>query len=734
MYKQFLTLIFTFLLFSLTSAGLWAQKKYVKEGEKPEILKPEMRVTAWLNDETAVLQVGGPFSAPSYIELNAKTGKQKPYEGDPYSLMMSRMEAAAVAIVREGDVFYRNEEGKTVQLTNTGEEEQNPLLSPDKKYVAFTRNNNLYTIRIADRKETPLTFDGSDVILNGYASLVYEEDVLTGGYRTFWWSPDSKYIAFYRFDDSQVPVATLTDICPMPEKGRASRVADVRDEKKIRYDYQHIKVETYRYSKPGDKNADVRVGIANPEGGNITWADFKAGEDCYFGDPYWRPDSKGLWVQWLNRGQDSLFIYNVYPETGKKEVVYHETQKTWVMINCKHRVRFLPSGKGAIIASDKSGWDQLYLYDLNGKLINRITNGDYKVLDVMHVDEKNKTLYFTCFKDNVACTDLYKVNLDGKNLKRLTFGNYSHKVEFSPDIKYFITTYCNSSTPDRVALLTTNGKLITELYDRKGADFDQYELDKNEIITVKSDDGKFDIPMTVRWPAGMKKGEKYPLYVRIYGGPNMMWMTQTYFSNNAPKVDDDKVILVFMDHRGSGLCGKVGADYIHRNLGYWELKDYTACVKWLVENGQADAEKVFIQGHSYGGFMTCYALTMGADVFKFGIAGAPVTDWLFYNTAYTERYMDSPDENPEGYKNSSVVMNADKFKGRLLIAHGMSDNNVHVQNTLQFVGELQRLNKQGFEMMIYPEDGHSLIGKHLNQYNALMKRFQRECFYGKDND
>ncbi len=708
--KLLLTLVVT-----LLTTGLFAQKKYVSEGERPEIQKDAMRLVSWQGDDAVIFSISGTPSNPKptvYTQVNAKTGKQTPFTGDIQSLYKS------------------NDSGitKTSQVASIPRE---AVPSPDKQYVAFTRNNNLYTIRIADGKETQLTFDGSDVILNGVASYVYKEDVLVGSSSTtFWWSPDSKYIAFYRFDDSRVPIATITDAQPMAEARFINSGMDTRTEKEREYDYQHIYVETARYPQPGDDNPEVKVGLVSPGGGSVVWADFKDKGDHYLGTPIWRPDAKGLWVQWLNRGQDTLIIYNVHPATGGKEEVYKETQKTWVMIGHKNRIQFFPSGNEAIISSDKSGWVQLYRYDLNGKLINPITNGTFKVLDVLRIDEPTKTIYFTCYKDNVACIDLYKVGFDGKNLKRLTFGNYSHNVNISPNAKYFVTSYSNPSTPEKMALCTIDGKLVAELYDRKGADFDNYEICRAEIITVKSEDGKFDIPMRVTWPAGMEKGKKYPLSVRVYGGPDMMWMTHPEFSGILAKEDDDKVISVFMDHRGSGLCGKVGADYMHRNLGYWEIKDYSQCVKWLVENGQADPEKVYIAGHSYGGYLTCYALTYGADVFKFGMAGAPVTDWKFYNTAYTERYMDSPAENPEGYKNSSVITHADKLKGRLLIVHGMRDDNVHVQNTLQLANEFQRKNKLGFEMMLYPEDRHVMIGPRLTHLNNLRTRFQKSCFWG----
>ena len=567
----------------------------------------------------------------------------------------------------------------------------NPTYSPDSTYIAFTRNNDLYTLRLSDMKETRLTTDGSDVILNGYASWVYMEEILgrPSAYRAFWWSPDSKLIAFFRADDSEVPLFTITD-----SPGHNGYV------------------ETIRYPKSGNPIPKVQTGIVSPDGGDIVWAQVKDTEDFYFALPYWRPDSKALWLQWSNRIQNHLKILETDLTTGAVRPLYEERQDAWIDIDHEPRIYFLESGKGFILASDKSGWQHLYLHDMNGKLIHPITQGDFTVLTILKVDEKEKVVYFTCYKDNIGCEDLYKASLDGKKLQRLSFGDYTHRISLSPDAKYFVTTYSNVGSPPRVALYTTQGKFICEVQNTKNENFELYERPQVEFITIKSEDGKFDLPMRIIWPLQMEAGKVYPLALSVYGGPGSMsarggWMDT--FGGLSHQFAQEGLIQVTVDHRGSGHNGKIGQAYMHRNLGFWEIQDYTQCVEWLVQNRQADPNKVFITGFSYGGYITSYALTYGAGTFTHGIAGGSVTHWTLYDATYTERFMDTPDENPQGYEKSSVLAYANQLQGRLLLTHGLRDENVHIQNTWQLVNLFQEHNKE-FELMAYPESRHGYRG------------------------
>ena len=634
--------------------------------------------------------------------VDAKNGTER--EQNDTDKTQQKTTVAASPFTKSKDLYIKINEVET-RLTKDTFPEINAKISPDGKYVGYTKNNDLYTVEIATQKENRLTSDGSDVILNGYASWVYTEEILgrASRYRSFWWSPDSKKIAFFRTDDSPVAPFTITD-------GPGT----------------HGYVETERYPKVGDKNPEVKVGIVNPAGGAVVFADFNANDDQYFGAPIWTNDGSSLWVQWMNRKQNNLKIYAVDPTNGSKKQVYDEVQKTWIQLEDGYeRMHILANNKNFILESDKTGWNNLYLYDMAGKLINEITPGKFTVTDVNYIDEAKKIIYFTArSKENTARRDLYSVNFDGKKMQRLTFGDYNHGViNMSPDGSYFITTYNNVSTPTKMTLVNNTGKIIKEIADSKGAEMNDYALAKTEIIRVKSDDGLYDLPMKVTWPMNYDKNKKYPALISVYGGPNAGTVMDTWgLTGNQQFYAKEGLIQVAMDHRASGHFGKEGVNYMYHNLGYWEMKDYTTMAKWLIANGGADPKKICITGFSYGGYMTCYALTYGADVFTHGMAGGSVVDWTLYDTHYTERYMGTPADNAEGYKTSSVLNYADKYKGMLQIVHGVIDDNVHLQNSIQFTSKLQDL-KKDFEEMFYSGGRHGWGGNKNLHFQNLKTQF-----------
>jgi dipeptidyl-peptidase 4 len=635
------------------------------------------------------------------ILIDCKTGKEVEYKEE--ATAKDAVVPKPVVSSKDGDLYLKKE-GGDLRLTNDKDREVNPVVSPDGNYVAYTKNNNLYTVNLSTQKETQLTTDGSDVILNGFSSWVYWEEILGRGTnnKAFWWSPDSKKIAYFRSDDTKVPVFTITD-------GTG----------------QHGLVEKERYPKVGDPNPEVKVGIVSPDGGATAWADFNEKDDQYFGMPFWKPDGSTLLVQWMNRLQNTLIIYEVNTATGAKKEFYTETQKTWVDLDDNDRISFLKNGKGFILQSDATGWRHLYYYDMSGKLINAITEGKYTVTDLNSVDEKNGIVYFSArSRENSATRDYYRVNLDGKKLQRLTFGNYNHSfINASPTGEYFITTYSNASAPAKMTLVSNKGKIVKELGDAKGAEFDSYNLAKTELIRVKSDDGLYDLPMKVTWPVNMEAGKKYPVLISIYGGPNAGTVSEGFqLSGTQQWYAKEGLIQVSMDHRASGHFGKEGVNYMYHDLGDWELKDYSTMVKWLIANGSADAKKICITGFSYGGYMTCLALTKFSEVFTHGMAGGSVTDWSLYDSHYTERFMGTLANNPEGYKTNNAMNYVDKYKGMLQIVHGVIDDNVHMQNSLQLISKLQDA-KKDFEFMIYPGGRHGWGGNKGLHFQNLKTKF-----------
>ncbi len=562
----------------------------------------------------------------------------------------------------------------------------NQTFSPDKKSLAFTKDRNLYIKNIKTGVEKKITKDGSDKIFNGYASWIYYEEILgrRSNYKAFWWSPDSRRIVFLRFDNNKVPNFTLT---------RSKGV--------------HGDVEVTAYPKPGDPNPEVKLGVYDLNNRNLLWVDTGVGKDKYISFPKWNPEGTKLFFQDMNRGQDHLVIYNVNLKTGKTKLVYSEKQKSWVEFF--EDLHILKGNKGFILKSDKDGWAHLYHYSMQGKLINRITSGNWRVRAIEKIDERKKNIYFSGFNKSSINNHLFRVGFNGKGLKQLSKKPGYHKFKISSTFKYYIDTYSNISSPSKIELYSINGQLRKTLGDSPAKNFDDWNLGKAEMLEIPAEGG---LMLPGKWilPPDFDKNKKYPVLISIYGGPNAASVYNTYSRLYSYYMAQHGIITLSVDHRGSGHFGKKLVSMMHRKLGYWEMKDYIAAVKWLRTKSFVDLTKIGITGGSYGGYVTCMALTKGADYFTHGIASSSVTDWKLYDSVYVERFMDMPKENPEGYKNGSVMQYADMLKGKLYIVHGEMDDNVHPQNSIQLLSKLQDLNKD-FSFMLYPDGRHGWRGK-----------------------
>ena len=672
----------------LFSVQLSAQKTFntseLAKGQTPAGFYGSMPlILEWPNEKNlAVRMKVHPDSAIKDYLMEVKSGKLSPYQKPPVVIPQE-----ASVTIRNKDIYWRkgNDERR---LTNDTTEEKNPTLSPDKTKVAYTKKNNLYCIDLSDGKEIQLTTDGTQTILNGYATWVYWEEIFgrPTRFRAFWWSPDSKTIAYMRFDENNIKMFPLY-------------VADGT----------HGYIEETRYPKSGDPNPAVKLGFIQYQGGNTTWVDFGEETNHQLGWPKWMPNGDRLYVQWQNRGQDSLRIFAVNPANGGKKEVYFETQKTWTDLSeADSRIEFINGGKDMLIQSDKSGWNHLYLYTADGTLKQQITSGEYRVTSIDHIDEKAAMIYFRArTKQRSAETNLFRVRMNGKDLKQITpDGENVADVNLSPSGTFAAVTHSNLNRPNTVTLFDMNGAAVRTLGGMGDGDVKNYALAKTELIRIKSADGKFDLPAVVTWPKQMIAGKKYPMLISIYGGPDAGTVYDRWqWSPLREFYAAEDIIQVAFDHRASGHFGKEGVNWIHRNLGHWELEDYTTMAKWFIDKEYADPAKIAITGFSYGGYMTCLALTKGRDVFTHGMAGGSVVDWRLYDSHYTERFMDMPQENAEGYKISSVLNYADRYKGMLQIVHGTMDDNVHMQNSIQLIGALQDKGKD-FEFMLYPNGRH----------------------------
>jgi len=586
---------------------------------------------------------------------------------------------------KDNDLYFLDTKESTFkQITKDGKEKHNPHFSPNGEQIAFTSGHNLYVADIENETVKQLTQDGSDVIYNGWASWVYMEEILerSSHYAAFWWSPDSKNIAYLRFDDSLVPEFPL-----------------------YHQDGVHGKIEWTRYPKVGDPNPKVKLGIADIESEKTIWADLDYSKDQYIAWPFWSLDSKQLFFQVLNRDQNDLLIYSANPKTGKKKTIYEEKQATWVEFY--QDLTFLKNGTGFILRSDKSGWRNLYLYDMTGKLINKITDLDWQVDEITLVDEKNGKVYFQGTGKNSTESHLFVINLDGSNLKQLTKTSGTHRTTLSPGGKYFIDKYDSYKSPAKLAIFDNEGKLIKELGDSKTTEMDGYNLGEDRMFTIPTEDGH-NLPVKEFLPPNFDESKKYPVLFSVYGGPGIKTVRNSFARFfYSYYLAEQGIIYIKVDQRGSGHYGKKGMNFMYRNLGKWAMNDFITASKWARNLPFVDTTKIAITGGSYGGYVTALAMTYGADYFNYGIAQYSVTDWELYDDIYTERYMDLPKDNPDGYKFGSVMTHADNYKGLMLITHGTIDNNVHLQNTLQLVNKLENLDKD-FQMMLYPGERHGI--------------------------
>ncbi len=679
---------------------------------------PIPKAWKWLDDDRVIFSYDATFADSTAFAFNARTGRRTEGVKSP---------------ARYQD-FPVKPEG-AVNLT----------YSPDSTKLAFTRDNDLYVLDIASCRETRITCDGSDVILNGYASWVYYEEIFgrASRYKAFWWSPDSRKIGFYRFDNSNVPMFPIYSAFADPEaaaaKSQSPRVTDLALGGSLR---------GTRYPKAGQTNPQVRIGIVELDSQNIVWADFDPSQDQYFGIPFWGPDSKEFFIARMPRLQNTIDLYAVNAADGSRRHVYNETYKTW--LNWFEDVMF--TDKGLYMVRDfETLWQQVYFLSYDGKTFRRLTEGPNWNLSIVRVDEKKGDVYFTAKRDAVAKQALYKVDRKGV-IKALTDPAYNATgISFSPDGKYFVASYSNLTTPTRIGVFSVKGGVVSTgvhnicakdhydvmapvrysgkefahavVADMKGPDYDGDKYALGKLMYMFTSDG-FTLPSVIVYPKDFDASRKYPVHVDIYGGPDTPLVRDRWVSPNASNqwYSDNGIIQITVDPRAAGHNGRAGLDMIYRQLTVWEVKDFCAWADLLKSLPYVDGDRIGVEGFSFGGTMTCMLLMQAPDQFHYGIAGGGVYDWALYDSHYTERYMDTPQNNAEGYEVSRVLNYADGYPTvyqssseqnpepvMLKLTHGTGDDNVHHQNTLQLLDVLHRKGKK-FEFMIYPDGMHGYRG------------------------
>jgi len=591
----------------------------------------------------------------------------------------------AILFTNSNDIWYYDvASGTSKRLTNTREEEMEADFSPDGKSVSFVRGNNLFVVDVATAREKQITQDGSEKIYNGYLDWVYEEELYgRGDKRAYWWSPDSQYIAFLRLDESPVPKFVIPD----------DTVLDQR-------------VENTDYPQSGDPNPLVQLAVTTVGGSSanrfVDLSKYKP-DDTLVVRVTWSPDSKAIIHQVQNREQTYLDL-NAATVDGKSQTLFTETSKAWVGIN--DQPLFLKDGT-AIWQSERDGWNHLYQYDNNGKLMKRVTTGKWEVRTVYGADDAG-WVYFAGTKDSHIAENVYRVRVSDGIIERLTQGSGWHAAAFNSTFTHFIDTWSNAKTPTQQRLMRSDGTLERVINENKVDALSQYKLGTPEFMTVKTRDG-FEMDAMMIKPPDFDASKKYPVLQYTYAGPHAQsvvdrWGGTRYMWHQL--LAQKGYIIWICDNRTASGKGIESTWPVYKQMGVGELADIEDGVSYLKSLPYVDGDRIGIWGWSYGGFMTSYTLTHSKS-FKAGIAGGIVADWRLYDSIYTERYMRTPENNKEGYDRTSVLKAAKDLHGRLLMIHGMMDDNVHMQNTVQLAFEFQKAGKQ-FDLMVYPTQRHGI--------------------------
>jgi dipeptidyl-peptidase 4 len=579
------------------------------------------------------------------------------------------------------------------------EQVQEPTFSPDGTKIAFAKENNLFVYDIATKAQTQITLDGKkNNIINGITDWVYEEEFAF--VRAFDWSADSKKIAFIRFDETLVPEFTMNifkkDLYPS--------------------------VETFKYPKAGEKNALVSLHIYDVNSKAKKDVNLSNYNDFYIARMQWTNDANILSAQVLNRHQDNLDLIFIDGNSANAKVVLNEKDKAYVDVT--DNLTFLKDNS-FVWTSEKDGFNHIYVYDKTGKLKNQVTKGNWEVTSYYGLDEKNKTIFYQSTENGSINRDIYSVCFDGKSKKRLSSNIGTSSATFSPNFQYYINTFSSATVPTTYSLNTSkDGKQVQEIVNNNDLldKLKKYNVPNQEFFVLKTEKGH-ELNAWIMKPKDFDASKKYPVFMYQYSGPGSQQVKNAWGSSNEywfMSLTQQGYIIACVDGRGTGFKGADFKKCTQLQLGKYEVEDQIDAAKVIGNYSFVDRTRIGIFGWSYGGFMASNCLFKGADVFKMAIAVAPVTNWRFYDTIYTERYMQTPQENASGYDDNSPINHVSKLKGNLLLIHGTADDNVHVQNSMQMIEALVQANKQ-FDWAIYPDKNHGIYGgkTRIQLYNKM---------------
>jgi dipeptidyl-peptidase-4 len=608
-------------------------------------------------------------------------------------LTLTPSKNGALITIADDLYFYDFGASRAVRLTTSAEAEEEATFSPDGAFVAFVRRHNLYVVDLATQRERAITSDGSDDLLNGKLDWVYQEEIYgRGRFRAYWWSPDSRRLAFLQIDERPVPKYTVVDHIP----------------------YRPM-LEVSGYPKAGDPNPTVKLGVARVAGGTPRWIDLSAYAPSEFliVNVDWTPDGRHVVYQVQNREQTWLDLNLAELATGIPKRVLRETTEAWV--NENGNPVWLKDGTFLWI-SERSGFRHLFHYRTDGTQVRQVTTGRWDVRTLYGADEATGSVYFAATERSPIGVDLYRMKIDGASPTRVSRDEGTHRATFNPSFTHYIDAWSNLTTPTQVRMHQADGSEVRVIDANPAKAVAEYRLSKPELLQVKTRDGFVMEAMMIK-PPDFDPSRRYAVFQHTYGGPGASqvanrWGGVSFLFHQL--LAQHGIIVWICDNRSASGKGVESQWPIYGRLGELELRDIEDGLAWLKQQPYVDGSRILLGGWSYGGFMTAYALTHSTS-FAGGIVGAPVTDWRNYDTIYTERYMKMPQNNPNGYEATAPAKAAAKLHGKLLLLHGLTDDNVHVQNSVQFAYELQKAGKP-FEIMVYPRSRHGFADPRLTAH------------------
>jgi dipeptidyl-peptidase 4 len=606
-----------------------------------------------------------------------------------------------IMISNSSEMIYRHStkelnyvwDRKTKKLQNVSDygKQMYASFSPDGSKVAFVRDNNIFIRDLSSRNEEKITEDGEkNHIINGSCDWVYEEEFSFD--QAFFWSQDGSHIAYYKFDESRVKEFTM-----------------------MMFGDLYPKAETWKYPKAGEENSIVSIHIYDTKDKKTRAVDIGQETDQYIPRIKWTKDNNTLCVFRMNRHQNKLEYLLADAKTGKSKVILTEESQTYIDIN--DDLTFLNDKKSFVISSEKDGYNHLYLFDLNGKQIRQITKGNWDVIKYYGIDPQQKIIYYQSAESSPTQRDIYLVSVDGKNKQKLNVNKGVNKATFSTDFSFFINEHSDANNPIYITLNNKSGKLIRVLEDNQALKnkLKEYNISKKEFFTITTSEG-IQLNAWMIKPSNFDATKKYPVFMFVYGGVGKQTVMDQWGASLAGyemlwhhMLASKGYIVVSVDNRGTPGRGVAFRNSTYMNLGKLETIDQIESAKWLAKQSYVDATRIGIEGWSYGGYMSSLCITKGADVFKTAVAVAPVTNWKYYDSIYTERFLRTPKENNKGYEENSPINFVDKLKGNYLIVHGTGDDNVHFQNSVDMVSAMIKANKK-FESAYYPNKNHSISG------------------------